>query len=206
MGPARNERERNHFVEFGILTVDKPETGLGPGVYLALLSHSGSRGIGAKVASCYSKTAMQKHRELPKEFQHLAWLDMRSHEGKEYWAAMELMGRDAAANHELIHEQIAAHLGALVLLDIENHHNFAWKELHDGKEVIVHRKGATPAAAGLRGIIPGSMGTPGFVVQGKGDEAALMSAAHGAGRRMSRTAANGSSPGTMRAACSMRPA
>jgi tRNA-splicing ligase RtcB len=102
---------------------------------------------------------------------------------------MELMGRYAAANHGLIHEQIAAHLGARVLLDIENHHNFAWKELHDGKEVIVHRKGATPAAAGLRGIIPGSMGTPGFVVQGKGSEAALMSAAHGAGRRMSRTAA-----------------
>jgi tRNA-splicing ligase RtcB len=179
----------NHFVEFGILTVEKPETGLGPGVYLALLSHSGSRGTGAKVASFYSKAAMQKHRELPREFQHLAWLDMRSHEGKEYWAAMELMGRYAAANHELIHEQIAAHLGARVLLDIENHHNFARKERHDGEEVVVHRKGATPAAAGLRGIIPGSMGTPGFVVQGKGSEAALMSAAHGAGRRMSRTAA-----------------
>jgi tRNA-splicing ligase RtcB (3'-phosphate/5'-hydroxy nucleic acid ligase) len=179
----------NHFVEFGILTIERSETGLGPGTYCALLSHSGSRGTGSKVASCYSKTAMQKHRELPREFQHLAWLDLRSHEGQEYWAAMELMGRYAAANHELIHERIAAHLGAAVLLDLENHHNFAWKERHDGEEVFVHRKGATPAGKGAIGIIPGSMATPGFIVQGRGNEASLMSAAHGAGRRMSRTAA-----------------
>jgi tRNA-splicing ligase RtcB len=179
----------NHFVEFGTLTIDKSGTGLLPGTYCALLSHSGSRGIGSRVASHYSRIAMQKHRELPREFQHLAWLDMRSHEGQEYWAAMELMGRYAAANHQLIHGKIAAYLNAAVLLDLENHHNFAWKEQHDGEEVIVHRKGATPAGKGVRGIIPGSMGTPGFVVQGRGSEASLMSAAHGAGRRMSRTAA-----------------
>jgi len=81
-----------------------------------------------------------------------------------------------------------------VLLDIENHHNYAWRERHrlsDGTEadVIVHRKGATPAGAGVIGIIPGSMGTPGYVVQGKGVERSLNSAAHGAGRRMSRTKA-----------------
>ncbi len=179
----------NHFAEFGTLTVEQSTIGLAPGVYTALLSHSGSRGTGSKVASWYSKAAMQKHRELPREFQHLAWLDLGSHEGQEYWAAMELMGRYAAANHELIHRHIAAHLGARVLLDIENHHNFAWKEQHDGQEVVVHRKGATPASTGVLGIIPGSMGTPGFVVQGRGNEASLMSAAHGAGRRMSRTAA-----------------
>jgi tRNA-splicing ligase RtcB len=179
----------NHFVEFGILTIERSETGLGPGTYCALLSHSGSRGTGSKVASYYSKTAMQKHRELPQEFRHLAWLGLGSHEGQEYWEAMELMGRYAAANHELIHERIASHLGAAVLLDIENHHNFAWKEQHDGKEVVVHRKGATPASKGVIGIIPGSMATPGFIVQGRGNEASLMSAAHGAGRRMSRTAA-----------------
>jgi tRNA-splicing ligase RtcB len=179
----------NHFVEFGILTVDKPETGLAPGTYCALLSHSGSRGTGNRVASHYSSMAAQKHRGLSSEFRHLAWLDLRSHEGQEYWTDMELMGRYAAANHEIIHRQVAAHLGAGVLLDIENHHNFAWKEHHDGEELIVHRKGATPAARGVIGIIPGSMGTPGFVVQGKGNEASLMSAAHGAGRRMSRSAA-----------------
>jgi tRNA-splicing ligase RtcB len=81
-----------------------------------------------------------------------------------------------------------------VLLDIENHHNFAWRERHrltDGseEEVIVHRKGATPAGAGVLGIIPGSMATPGYVVRGRGVTASMNSAAHGAGRRMSRTQA-----------------
>jgi len=72
---------------------------------------------------------------------------------------------------------------------VENHHNFAWRETHGGKEVIVHRKGATPAGWGVLGVIPGSMASPGFVVRGKGDPASLDSASHGAGRRMSRTAA-----------------
>ena len=86
---------------------------------------------------------------------------------------MELMGRYAAANHALIHQHIARALGVEVLLDVENHHNFAWRERHrlpDGirGEVIVHRKGATPAGDGVLGIIPGSMGTPGYVVRGKG--------------------------------------
>ncbi len=107
---------------------------------------------------------------------------------------MELMGRYAAANHQLIHEHIAQALGSAVLLDIENHHNFAWRERHrlpDGRErdVIVHRKGATPAGAGVLGIIPGSMAAPGYVVRGRGSEASLLSASHGAGRRMSRTRA-----------------
>ena len=101
---------------------------------------------------------------------------------------MELMGRYAAANHLLIHRAVAKLLGVKVLLDIENHHNFAWKEHHFGQDVIVHRKGATPAGKGILGIIPGSMATPGFVVRGKGVLEAMNSAAHGAGRRMSRTA------------------
>src|ERR1041385_5741846 len=102
---------------------------------------------------------------------------------------MELMGRYAAANHALIHQHIAKRLGAQVLLDIENHHNFAWKEKHNGKEVVVHRKGATPAGQGVLGIIPGSMASPGFVVRGKGNPDSLDSASHGAGRVMSRKAA-----------------
>jgi tRNA-splicing ligase RtcB len=73
-----------------------------------------------------------------------------------------------------------------VLLDLENHHNFAWKEHHLGRDVIVHRKGATPAGEGVRGIIPGSMASPAFIVRGKGNPASLHSAAHGAGRVMSR--------------------
>ena len=72
---------------------------------------------------------------------------------------------------------------------VENHHNFAWKEMHNGKEVIVHRKGATPAGKNVLGIIPGSMTAPGFIVKGKGEEASLSLASHGAGRKMSRTAA-----------------
>jgi tRNA-splicing ligase RtcB len=106
---------------------------------------------------------------------------------------MNLMGLYAAANHALIHRHIARKLGASVVLDIENHHNFAWKERHviDGaeREVIVHRKGATPAGAGVLGIIPGSMASPGYVVRGRGEPESLNSASHGAGRVMSRTRA-----------------
>ncbi len=184
----------NHFVEFGRLTVLDESVGLAAGDYLALLSHSGSRGAGANVAQHYSTLARHRHPELPRELAHLAWLDLSSEAGQEYWAAMELMGRYAAANHHLIHAHVARALGVDVLLDIENHHNFAWRERHhlpDGSdaEVIVHRKGATPAGRGVLGVIPGSMGTPGYVVRGKGVAASLNSASHGAGRRMSRTKA-----------------
>jgi tRNA-splicing ligase RtcB (3'-phosphate/5'-hydroxy nucleic acid ligase) len=184
----------NHFVEFGVLTVLDPTLGLDAGEYLALLSHSGSRGAGNAVASHFSRVARDHHRELPGQLAHLAWLDLDSHEGQEYWAAMELMGRYAAANHQLIHEHVVRALGGAVLLDVENHHNFAWRERHvlpGGRErdVIVHRKGATPAGRGAVGIIPGSMAAPGYVVRGRGSEASLRSASHGAGRRMSRTRA-----------------
>jgi len=183
----------NHFVEFGAFTVETDELGLEPSEYLALLSHSGSRGTGAQVCQHYSRVAMERHPELPKELKHLAWLSIGEAAGQEYWAAMNLMGRYAAANHALIHHHIARKLGARVILDIENHHNFAWKERHvvNGieREVIVHRKGATPAGAGVLGIIPGSMASPGFVVRGRGEVESLHSAAHGAGRVMSRTKA-----------------
>ena len=183
----------NHFVEFGLFTAHGKIRELEPGTYVALLSHSGSRGTGAAVCDHYSKIAFSQFPDLPSELKRLAWLSLDSQEGQEYWAAMELMGRYAAANHSLIHEHVAANLGAEVLLDIENHHNFAWKEKHviDGveKEVIVHRKGATPAGEGVMGIIPGSMASPGFVVSGKGNPDSLNSASHGAGRVMSRTQA-----------------
>ena len=184
----------NHFVEFGVLTVRERIGNLDPGDYLALLSHSGSRGTGAKVADHFSRLARRVHPGLPQELAHLAWLDLSTDAGQEYWVAMELMGRYAAANHELIHRHVARALGASVVLDVENHHNFAWRETHalpDGteREVVVHRKGATPAGRGVLGIIPGSMAAPGYVVVGRGRESSLRSAAHGAGRRMSRTQA-----------------
>ena len=165
-------------------------SGLAPGEYVALLSHSGSRGTGAAVCDHYSKLATSLHPELPRELSRLAWLSLDTQEGQEYWAAMSLMGEYAAANHSLIHEHIASNLGVEVLLDVENHHNYAWKEMHFGKEVVVHRKGATPAGEGVLGIIPGSMATPGFLVRGKGNPESLNSAAHGAGRAMSRKRAN----------------
>lgn len=181
----------NHFVEFGELIVTDGSVGLQPGRYVALLSHSGSRGTGAQVADYYSRLARELHPELPQELSHLAWLDLTTEPGQAYWAAMELMGRYAAANHAVIHRHVVRALGVDVQLDVENHHNFAWRERHvlpDGSEddLIVHRKGATPAGEGVLGIIPGSMGTPGYVVRGKGVAASLNSASHGAGRRMSR--------------------
>jgi tRNA-splicing ligase RtcB len=173
------------------LIVTDAGVGLDPGRYVALLSHSGSRGTGAQVADHYSKLARELHPELPQELSHLAWLDLSTEPGQKYWAAMELMGRYAAANHAVIHRHVVRALNVQVLLDVENHHNFAWRERHvlpDGSEdeLIVHRKGATPAGQGVLGIIPGSMGTPGYVVRGKGVAASLNSASHGAGRRMSR--------------------
>jgi tRNA-splicing ligase RtcB len=105
---------------------------------------------------------------------------------------MELMGKFASANHHVIHKKIVRALGADVLRQVENHHNFAWKERHptlgEG-DFIVHRKGATPAGVGVLGLIPGSMATPGYLVEGLGNAASLDSASHGAGRRLSRTKA-----------------
>lgn len=176
----------NHFVEFGVIEMAEPELGLEAGSYLALLSHSGSRGIGNMVARHFSELAQQLRPKLPRQLRHLAWLDLGDEAGDEYWRAMELMGRYAAANHDLIHRHLAGHLGAEVVAGVENHHNFAWIEEHDGRRLVVHRKGATPAGDGILGIIPGSMATPAFVVRGTGNERSLRSASHGAGRRMSR--------------------
>lgn len=128
--------------------------------------------------------------KLPGEAKHLAWLDLDKDEGQEYWIAMNLAGEYASANHHEIHNKIARALGLRPIMMIENHHNFAWKEqLADGTEVMVHRKGATPAGEGVLGIIPGSMSTPGFLVRGKGHAPSINSASHGAGRAMSRSAA-----------------
>ena len=179
----------NHFVEWGVLTLDNADSALGmdePGTYLALLSHSGSRGVGARIADHYSKLAKDEHPGLPNDVQHLAWFGMQTDLGEQYWRSMLLAGAFAAANHAVIHERITRAIGFPVAATVENHHNFAWKETIDGEEVIVHRKGATPAGQDVLGVIPGSMGDPGFVVRGKGQADAINSASHGAGRLMSR--------------------
>lgn len=179
----------NHFVEWGELHLESPALGLEPGAYLALLSHSGSRGAGEKTADHYSKRAMELCPDLPEELRHLAWLELDGADGREYWEAMLLMGHYAAANHELIHRHVLRAVGAAAVAEVENHHNFAWIEEYDGHKLVVHRKGATPAGKGVLGIVPGSMGSPGFVVRGKGNAASLNSCSHGAGRVMSRAAA-----------------
>ncbi len=142
--------------------------------------------MGANIANHYTKIAKLR-RVLPEEASNLAWLTLDEQEGIEYWMAMNLAGDYAAACHHVIHEKIAKQLGRQPMKMVENHHNFAWKEIHNNREVIVHRKGATPAGKDVLGIIPGSMTAPGFIVKGKGSVASLSSAAHGAGRKMSRT-------------------
>lgn len=179
----------NHFVEFGVLTLEQPDLGLQPGRYIALLSHSGSRGPGAAVCKTYNDIAMNKLPRAYERFKHLAWLTLDSEAGQEYWQAMSLMGEYASANHHTIHRRVLELAGARSIVAIENHHNFAWKEQHAGQDLIVHRKGATPAGAGVLGVIPGSMADPAFIVRGKGRPESLRSASHGAGRKMSRTQA-----------------
>lgn len=180
----------NHFVEFGLVAIpDNNIWSMASGNYVAVLSHSGSRGLGAEIARHYTRLSKELCL-LPGEAANLAWLDLNSEAGQEYWMAMNLAGDYASANHHQIHWRIATALGEDALFTVENHHNFAWKEkMRDGTEVIVHRKGATPAGEGTLGIIPGSMTAPGFIVRGKGNNDALNSASHGAGRNMSRSAA-----------------
>ncbi len=181
----------NHFVEFGVLTLTEraDDLNLEAGKYLALLSHSGSRGVGSSVCDTYSRIAQGRLPRNAKDFGRLGWLSLDDEAGQEYWAAMNLMGDYAAANHSVLHRLVTKFLGAHVIAGVENHHNFAWKETHGGREVVVHRKGATPAGAGVLGVIPGSMADPAFIVRGKGHPESFHSASHGAGRCMSRTAA-----------------
>jgi len=188
----------NHFVEFGAFSVpedlEAEKAGglapLEPGhSYLALLSHSGSRGVGNKIATRFSKIAEERRGGLEGEAKKLAWLELSSEEGQEYWLSMRLAGRFAAANHAVIHERIARRIGAEAAFVTEHHHNFAFAEEWRGEEMVVHRKGATPAGAGVLGIVPGTMADTGYVTLGLGAEDSLNSAAHGAGRRMSRTRA-----------------
>ena len=180
----------NHFVEFGVVEIAEKDEVLGvePGKYVGLLSHSGSRALGANIANHYTKIAISKRR-LQQDAKNLAWLDLNEEEGMEYWLAMNLAGEYASACHHVIHNKIAKQLGRRPMKMVENHHNFAWKEKWEGREVIVHRKGATPAGKDVLGIIPGSMTATGFIVKGKGESASVNSASHGAGRLMSRSRA-----------------
>lgn len=182
----------NHFVEFGTVTLHQDDLGLDAGEYLAMLSHSGSRGFGAQVANHFTNIAQRIHENLDPSAKKLAWLGLDSEDGQAYWQAMTLAGKYALANHELIHARLSRALNVKPLAQVRNSHNLAWKQVVDGKELIVHRKGATPADAGQLGLIPGSMADPGYVVRGLGNAEALSSASHGAGRQLGRKAAENS--------------
>lgn len=177
----------NHFVEFGEIELfENNAPGLPAKKYIALLTHSGSRGLGSAIARHYTEIATDTCK-LPRHAQQLAWLALDSDAGQQYWLAMTLAGDYAKACHERIHANLLKALNLNALHVVGNHHNFAWKDvLADGRQVIVHRKGATPAHEGELGIIPGSMTTPAYLVAGRGVESALYSASHGAGRSMSR--------------------
>lgn len=182
----------NHFVDAGRLDVGEAGAdalGVPEGEYFAILTHSGSRGVGAVIADRYSKLA-RTETPLPKDLQSLAWLGLDTEAGQEYWLSMNLAGRFASACHHTIHEALADVLGLEPAASVENHHNFAWREPHevDGevRDVVVHRKGATPAGDGVLGVVPGSQGHPSYVVRGLGSAASLHSASHGAGRQMGR--------------------
>ncbi len=170
--------------------------------FTALLSHSGSRGVGHKMATHYSNLAQHRTnfiaRGIPKTY---SWLSIDNDAGREYLAVMRLMGRYAQANHHLIHahflqrsglsalpvignEVNLPHLGPRFTV-IENHHNFAWVE----DDLVIHRKGATPAGKGVAGLIPGSSGTQSYLVNGLGNPDSLESSSHGAGRPFSRSEA-----------------
>ncbi len=178
----------NHFVDIGYLEISEKsgELRLEPGTYFSILSHSGSRNFGAEIARHYTRIAKEKLK-LEGEAAKLSWLDLNSEEGQEYWLAMNLAGEYAKANHHIIHDKLSNALAEKPLIRIENHHNFAWKEkLSEKESIIVHRKGATPAHPGTTGIIPGNMVSPAFVVSGRGSGESINSAAHGAGRMISR--------------------
>jgi tRNA-splicing ligase RtcB len=163
--------------------------------------HFGSRGFGHTVASAFLAMGQGKAwgDRVP---EHEVLLDLAAPIGHDYWQLMNLAGAYAYAGREWVARKVVELLGAHEVELVHNHHNFAWKESHGGEEVVVIRKGATPAFPGQLGFIGGSMGDDAVIVRGTTAASAtdevraaqrdgLFSTVHGAGRVMSRTAAAG---------------
>lgn len=157
--------------------------------------HFGSRGFGHTVASGFLALSQGKPwGERVPEAEALLSLD--SQMGQEYWALMNLAGEYAYAGREWVARKVARLIGGAEVDLVHNHHNFAWRERHVGRELVVVRKGATPAFPGQRGFVGGSMGDDAVIVEGpltetEAQRAAMYSTVHGAGRVMSRTQARG---------------
>jgi len=179
----------NHYVD-----VFADETGT---IWVGV--HFGSRGLGHTVASSFLALGQNKAwGERAPQTEVILPLDRAI--GEDYWQLMNLAGKYAYAGREWVARKVVALLGAQEVEMVHNHHNFAWRERHDGEDLIVVRKGATPAFPGQKGFIGGSMGDNAVIVQGSTSgrpdivalqRDALYSTVHGAGRVMSRTAAAG---------------
>jgi tRNA-splicing ligase RtcB len=170
----------NHYVDLFVDESDRVWCGV----------HFGSRGVGHKIATHFLRIAGGR------EGMHVdpVLLSVDSQEGQEYVAAMKLAGRYAYAGRDWVCSKVASIMGAHILEEVHNHHNFAWRENHNGKDMWVVRKGATPAFPGQKGFVGGSMGDVSVIVQGVESEEskkALYSTVHGAGRVMSRRQAAG---------------
>jgi tRNA-splicing ligase RtcB len=152
--------------------------------------HFGSRGFGHKIATRFLNRAGAKD---DMDSAPVA-LDARTQEGQDYIAAMKLAGRYAYAGRDWVCERVAKILRAKIVDSVHNHHNFAWQETHNGREMWVVRKGATPAFPGQKGFVGGSMGDVSVIIEGVEHESAadtLCSTVHGAGRVMGRMEAKG---------------
>lgn len=172
----------NHFVD--LFTDERDRVWIG--------AHFGSRGLGHKTATWFLKAggAVDGMDVAP------LVIDVDSSLGSDYLACMELAGRYAYAGRDWVCAKVASILGARIVEEVHNHHNYVWRETHGGKALWVVRKGATPAFPGQRGFIGGTMGEQSVIVEGIENElgeASLYSTVHGAGRVMSRTEAAGKS-------------
>ncbi len=160
--------------------------------YIWLMIHSGSRNFGLKTADFFYKKAQkfcqEKGIKLPT--QELSFLPIESKLGKEYFEAMNYCLEFAKANRDLMMKRVKEIVNEETKCgfteEIDVHHNYASLEKHFGKEVFVHRKGAINAEKGKVGIIPGSMGTPSYITEGKGNPESFNSSSHGAGRKLGR--------------------
>jgi tRNA-splicing ligase RtcB len=180
----------NHFIE-----IQKDKNGL-----MAFMLHSGSRNLGKKICDYYNDKAVSLADTLkykvPKEW-HLAYLKLDSEEGQEYMRILEFALEFAKANRFLMMERIKnvvfnmleKYVGIKnieIIESIDVHHNYAVLEEHFGEKVMVHRKGAIKQDTDEKGVIPGNMESPSYIVKGKGNVESFLSASHGAGRALGR--------------------
>jgi len=172
----------NHFIE-----IQKGNDG-----HIWLMIHSGSRNFGLKTATEYHNKAKKLCERWQSDIPNsdLSFLPMDTKAGKEYFKAMNYALEFAYANRDLMMTRFMSVVKEVTngseLERINIHHNYAALENHFGKNVLVHRKGATKATQGLIGIIPGSMGSKSYIVEGLGNPESFKSCSHGAGRRMGR--------------------